>query len=119
MKTAMQRHLDAIKAGQVTATNVIGIRMGANHVARLREGWAGNRSNATPAEVEAVFSALAEHEPLVRGDLHASGVRIVYSKRWAKRFGPVETEVIRTLHGFRLVRESGVLPSIRPCSASG
>ncbi len=104
MKTATERHLNAIASGQVTSTNVIGIRKILNHVARLRGGWSGNRSNATPAEADALVAPLSEREPLVRGELHASGVRILTAKRWTKRFGEKESAVIATLQGFRLVR---------------
>jgi len=122
--SAVQRHRLAIASGIVTKTNVIGIRMAANHVARIRAGWSGNRSNATPAEVDSIFAALAEKEPLVRGDLHASGVRIVKAKRWAKRFNAEQTQVIATLHGFRLVRfdwtdESHCTPVFRAVGESG
>lgn len=101
-KTAMQRHLDAIASGQVTASNIIGIRKAANHVARLRQGWSGYRSNATPAEVTAAFQALAKGEPLVRGESHAAGVRVLNNRRYANRWTAQERRVIETLHGFRL-----------------
>lgn len=104
MVTAVQRHIAAIQSGNVTKTNVIGLRKALNHIARLEEGWSGNRSNATPEEVAEAVAALAAREPLVRGDLHASGVRIVTSPRWWRRFNQRQHEVIRTLHGFRLVR---------------
>lgn len=122
--SAMQKHLDAIAAGSVTATNVIGLRKAANHVARLRAGWSGNRSSATQAEVDAAFDALAKYEPVVRGDLHASGVRLLTNKRWAKRFDAAQTDVIRTLHGFRLVRfdlidAAHVTPVYRACGETG
>lgn len=123
-KTAMQRHLDAIASGQVTATNIIGIRKAANHVARIQNGWSGSRSNATPGEVAAAFAALAKCEPLVRGDLHASGVRTVANKRYAKRWTPDQAQVIATLHGFRLVGfemlgDSHHVPVFRAVGESG
>ncbi len=124
MSAAMQRHLAAIEAGEVTSTNVIGLRKAANHVARIRAGWSGNRSNATPGEVDRAMAELANKEPLVRGDLHASGVRVLANRRWAKRFNAEQQAVIDTLMGFRLVRfdhidDTHVTPVYRAVGALG
>lgn len=100
--TAMQRHLAAIESGNVTKTNVIGIRKAVNHVERLRRGWSGNRSNATADEVRAVLDALEARKPIVRGELHASGVRLITDKRYRKRLEPVADKVA-ALQGFSLV----------------
>lgn len=100
--SAMQRHLAAIESGNVTKTNVIGIRKGLNHVTRLARGWSGNRSSATADEVRACLDALERCKPLVRGELHASGVRLLTDKRYRKRLEPVADKVA-ALHGFRLV----------------
>jgi hypothetical protein len=99
---AMQRHLADIESGNVTKTNVIGLRKALNHVTRLARGWSGNRCAATADEVRAALDALERHKPLVRGDLHASGVRLLTDKRYRKRLEPVADKVA-ALHGFRLV----------------
>jgi hypothetical protein len=100
-KTA-KRHLDAINSGQVEKTNVIGIRKVLNHAWRLRHGYSGNRCNATVEDGAALVAALVAGRPLVRGDLHASGVRTITDKRYAKRLASVADKVA-ALHGFRLV----------------
>lgn len=121
---AMARHLAAIQSGNVTKTNVIGLRKAINHVARLEAGLSGNRSKATGAEVREALDALARLEPLVRGDLHESGVRLISSARWRKRFSEAERAVIASLEGFRLVRfdwidSYHVTPVYRACGAAG
>lgn len=102
MPTTAQRHLAAIRAGEVTKSNVIGIRKALNHVARLESGLSGNRSNVTPAEVREIESAIAQHRPRVTGELHDSGLALLRSPRYRKRleaFAPA----IAALDSFRLV----------------
>ena len=101
--TPMQTHLAAINAGEVTKTNVIGLRKALNHVARLRAGWSGNRSSATAADADAILASLAAKQPRVIGELHDSGVRVLTNKRYAKRWTANHAAVIAGLQGFRLV----------------
>lgn len=100
--TAMQRHIAAIESGNVTKTNVIGIRKALNHVDRIASGWSGNRSNATAEEVRAALDALERCKPIVRGELHESGVRLLTGGRYAKRLERVADKVA-ALEGFSLV----------------
>lgn len=102
MQTAMQKHLAAIQAGEVTKTNVIGIRKALNHVDRLSRGWSGNRSCATPEETDAVMAAIWEREPRVVGDLHDTGRKVLQNKRYRKRLAGVQ-DVIDALTAFHLV----------------
>ncbi|WLJ71172.1 hypothetical protein [Sphingomonas phage Carli] len=95
-------HLEAIKSGTVTKTNVIGIRKAINHVERITRGYSGNRSNATVADVTAIERALADCEPVVSGELHDSGLKLLRSKRYAKRLEPV-ADIVANLESFRLV----------------
>lgn len=83
--TTAQKHLAAIHAGTITKTNMIGIRKALNHVDRLRNGYSGNRSSVTPAEADALETALHACRPLVTGELHASGLALLRSPRYAKR----------------------------------
>jgi uncharacterized protein YcfJ len=100
--SAMQRHIAAIESGNVTKTNVIGLRKAVNHVARLAGGWSGNRSNATREEVNVALATLERCKPMVRGDLHASGVRLITDKRYKTRLESV-ADKIAALQGFSLV----------------
>lgn len=101
-KSAMSRHLEAIESGMVTKTNVIGLRKALNHVARLRRGWSGNNSKATAQDVQQALEALERCVPIVRGELHASGVRLITSPRYRKRLACVAGQ-IAALQGFSLV----------------
>lgn len=100
-KTA-QKHFDAVTSGQVTATNIIGIRKILNHVTRIEAGWSGNRCNATPGDADKLLSAIHKCAPLVRGDLHSSGVRLLTNKRYARQLANV-ADKIAALNGFSLV----------------
>ena len=101
-RTAMGRHMAAIASGNVTKTNVIGLRKACNHVERLAKGWSGNRCAATPSEVAAALEALEAKTPIVRGELHESGVRLLTDRRYRKRLEPV-ADKIAALQGFCLV----------------
>ena len=124
MPTAMQRHLAAIGRGQVHKTNVIGLRKAANHVSRLALGYSGNHSNATQREVDAALKALADREPVVCGELHETGVKVLTNKRYVKRFNAEQKAVIASLREFRLVGfdwtdSTHCTPVYRVCGESG
>lgn len=104
MKSAAQKHLHAIEAGTVEKTNVVGIRKALAHVARLLAGWSGNRCNATPYEARALEMALERVKPRVVGELFLSGLKLLQSKRYAKRWNDAEREVIVDIDVIRLVR---------------
>lgn len=103
-KSAAQRHLNAIERGEVTKTNVIGIRKALNHVERLRAGWPGNRSSVTPAEADVLEAALARLQPTVTGELHESGLKVLRSPRYSKRWNDRQAAIIERLDRFALVR---------------
>lgn len=105
MKTTAEKHLTAIHAGAVTKSNVIGIRKILAHVDRLRGGWSGNRSNATPDEADALERALGACRPIVKDpQLHASGLALLRSRRYAKRWTPEQAAIIADLSTFQLMR---------------
>jgi hypothetical protein len=121
----MNKHLAAIRSGNVTKTNVIGLRKALNADARRLAGY--SVSSVAPklkgAELAAIIAELEAKEPLVRGSLHESGVRIVTGPRYAKRFDSVR-HVVDSLHGFRLVRfddvaEVGAVPVYRAIGSAG
>jgi hypothetical protein len=97
-----KRHMRAICSDNVTKSNIIGLRKAFNHVALLRKGYSGNRSSVTREEVEQLDSALGRHLPTVRGELHDSGLKLLRSKRYAKRLAPV-ADIIADIQSFRLV----------------
>jgi hypothetical protein len=99
------RHAVAIASGNVDKSNVIGLRKAINADARrsARLSVSPSSPKLQGAELAATLDLLAQREPLVRGELHASGVRLLTDKRYAKRLQPV-AEIVATLDGFRLVR---------------
>src|SRR3954470_14334187 len=84
--TTAERHFNAIADGRVTKSNVIGIRKAINHVERLRAGYSGNRSSVTPDQAAWLERALADREPHVVGELHESGLKLLRSPRYRKRW---------------------------------
>lgn len=103
MKTTAQKHLDAIASGTIERTNIIGIRKALSHVDRIRAGWSGNRSRVTPAEADDLEQALDRYRPRVAGELHDTGLRVLRSPRYGKRFAPL-ADSIAALDYFRLLR---------------
>jgi len=100
-KTAA-RHLAAIESGEVTKSNVIGIRKILNHVARLRNGYSGNRSNATRADADSLCAAIHKHRPRVAGELVETGRKLLLSPRYRKRLASV-ADIIAELDHFELI----------------
>lgn len=94
MISTTQKHLDAISARRLTKTNVIGIRKALAHVGRIRRGYSGNRSSATPAQADRMESEIEHKRPTVLGELHDSGVKLLRSPRWRKRFSEEQHKII-------------------------
>lgn len=103
MITTYQRHLMAIESGEVTKTNIIGIRKALNHAARINAGWSGNRCNVTPQEAQTLYRAIETHKPIVTGTLHDSGIRVLRNPRYAKRWSDWQIAAINGINHFRLV----------------
>lgn len=101
----MRNHIADIKAGTVTKTNVIGIRKALNADAR-RVNHPSMRSCTDPKishkALGAIIDALATRKPIVTGELHESGLKLLRSKRYAKRLAPV-ADIIADLESFRLI----------------
>lgn len=98
-----QRHLDAIRSGRVDKSNIIGIRKAINHVERLRRGFRGHRSNVTRLEVNDIERTLNSHWPIVVGELHETGLKLLCSSRYKRRLEPY-AHIIANITQFRLVR---------------
>lgn len=97
-------HMAAIQSGQITKTNVIGLRKILNANARRVRGYSVSSTcpKYTPAEVEALERALARRKPRVVGRLHETGLKLLQSKRYRKRLAPVAA-IVAKLDSFRLV----------------
>lgn len=101
MSKAIARHLADITNGNVSKTNVIGIRKALN-AAWKREHWRWKQGPRVE-DVAALHNALADHEPRVCYGLHDTGVALLRSPRYRKRLESVR-HIIDGLHMFRLVR---------------
>jgi hypothetical protein len=86
----MINHLQHIQTGQVTKSNVIGIRKALNALSRPH--WASKSATAPKIDwpaMDAILSALDEIQPCVIGDLHDSGLKQLQTKRYAKQLASV------------------------------
>jgi hypothetical protein len=101
----MNRHLKAIYAGEVTKSNVIGIRKAINAFERRSECLSVSRTapRLAGSEIAQIERALADREPLVVGELHDSGIKLLRSGRYAKRLAPVKAIIDHPGLHFRLV----------------
>lgn len=99
--SAVETHMAALRSGMITKTNVIGMRKAINHAWRITHGWRGNHLKATPTQVWALLDLLDTARPIVKGELHDSGLKLLQSKRYAKRLEDLHVERVAY---FRLIR---------------
>jgi hypothetical protein len=95
-----QRHMAALQAGQVTKTNVIGLRKAIN----AHEIYNGRGTAVTFNELDALETQLSNRSPDVTGELHESGLKVLRSPRYAKRWSEAQRAIIDRLEKFQLVR---------------
>lgn len=125
MSKAFQRHYAAITSGEVTKTNVFGLRKALNKAARAANGWSVSDTAAiTEEEAIELDRAVEKHEPRVVGELHDSGVAVLRNPRYAKRWTAGEAAIIADLDSFRLVGfdpvgSTGHVPRYRAVARNG
>jgi hypothetical protein len=95
---SIARHMAAVTAGTVTKTNVIGMRKAINDMER--GGWPSDMIDAQ-FELE---EAIAQRRPVVAGELHESGLKVLRNPRYAKRWTQEQRDIIEAATAFRLVR---------------
>lgn len=102
----MNHHLEAIRAGLVTRTNVIGLRKALNADWRRAAGW--SVSQVAPLlrgeELDQIITELKDRRPRVDDDLFASGAARLRDRRYRDRWTRGEADIIADLACFRLVR---------------
>lgn len=104
----LERHVAAIQAGSITKTNVIGIRKIIN---AMEKGWRSQRGILWDTdEVFELEQLLQDREPHVVGELHDTGVKLLRSPRYAKRWNEKQAGIIARLHHFSLVRFDRIKP---------
>lgn len=105
MTTAFDRHLAAIRAGEIDRTNIIGLRKTLNANARKAAGFSTGATDPKATE-DQIFEALAlidRNNPRVIGDLHKTGVAMLQNRRYAKQLAGFE-DVIAWPDYFQLCR---------------
>lgn len=98
--SALQRHMATIKTGEVTKTEVIGIRKAMN--AFNLDSERGKESNVSFRELEQISELLWNIRPIVKGDLHDSGVELLQRKRYRRQLESV-AEIVADISHFRLI----------------
>lgn len=98
--SALQRHMATIKTGEITKTEVIGIRKAMNaYELDISRHW---KSDIDNKELTRCLELLAEVKPLVKGDLHDSGKELLQRKRYRRHLESV-AEIVEDISHFRLV----------------
>lgn len=105
MNRTAEKHLAAILSGTVTRTNVIGLRKLINASERREQGLSVSLTQCAVdwRDLQLIERALDQHRPRVAGDLHETGLALVQSRRYAKRFEAARLDVSRVA-AFRLIR---------------
>jgi hypothetical protein len=104
MNRTAQKHLDAIRAGYVDQSNVIGLRKPLNATERTACGYSVGATSCTVSfdDLDTIVSELHRVRPVVAGALHDSGLALLRSPRYRKRLEPWRSALER-IAAFRLV----------------
>ena len=97
-------HLKAIKSGEITGTTVRGLRKAITADNRRRDGWSVSQTAPKLGgdELAKVLAEMRRRAPRVVGELHASGLKVLANRRYAKRLASV-ADMIPAIASFRLV----------------
>ena len=101
MTKTFDKHMAAIRSGEVDRGTVIGIRKALNNMERISNGWSPNRIAMTVEEAGELESVLYDRHPKVVGDLHETGLAVLRNKRYAKRLAPYK-DIIDSITHFTL-----------------
>lgn len=104
MSKTFDVHLAAIRSGEITKTNVIGIRKALNADARRGYGYSNGRISpkVTPDEIGKIGDMLRNHQPRVVGELHETGLRQLQAKRYRRQLASV-ADIVAGITSFHLV----------------
>lgn len=105
MSKTYQRHLAAIEGDKITKSNIIGLRKAINADNRKLRNLSVSRvaPNVSHKQMLMLLTEINKRQPLVVGELHDSGVKLLRKPRYAKRFKGKARRVVDTLKEFRLV----------------
>jgi hypothetical protein len=98
-----ETHMTAIRSGEVTKTNVIGMRKALNAAERAYRGWSTGSTSpkVDPEQAEALLLAVENARPRVVGELHDTGLAVLKNRRHRKALERVQY-IIDDLKEFRL-----------------
>lgn len=104
MNKSVIRNLEAIKAGVVDKTNIIGIRKALNAVARLAQGYSISRiyNGLEVGDDDELVAAINKKAPRVIGDLAESGLAVLRNKRNRRKFTDDQHSIIENFDHFEL-----------------
>lgn len=118
------KHIRAIQSGKVTRSNIIGLRKAFNADLRRAQGRSTSSTcpKVTPDEVTKLYDAVESMRPVVTGELHESGVKLLQSPRYRKRLLPY-ARIINDIDYFRLIgwteKDSCYYPIFRAVNSKG
>lgn len=104
MGKAYAKHIRAIQSGNVTRSNIMGLRKAFNADLRRSNGWSTSSTcpKVTAEETLKLFDAVESFRPIVKGELHDSGVKLLQSPRYRKRLLPY-AHIVNGISHFRLI----------------
>jgi hypothetical protein len=104
MKT-FNRHMMAIANKQIERTNIIGMRKMINASLRADHGLSTSRcSTVVPmSDIDSLYRAIYHSCPIVLGELHDSGVKLLQDRRYKSRWTPAQQFTIDRIAQFQLV----------------
>lgn len=105
MNATLKKHLDAIKSGAITKTNIIGLRKAFNANARLARGYSLGVTSprVTLDDIGEIRRAITMHEPRVSRELDASGRKVLQDRRYRNRWTVGQARIISEIEFFRFV----------------
>lgn len=103
--STFQKHLAAILAGEVTKSNVIGLKKATIAFERKSAGY--SISSTAPdwsvTEMQQIARALKANQPTVTGELYETGLKQLRDRRYASRWSEKQQGIIDRLDHFKLV----------------
>ena len=104
-QSTIQNHIEAIISGTITKANIIGIRKVFNADNRRRAGYSVSRTapTFTGEELRELAAAIHEIAPVVKGEWHESGIKVLTSPRYRKQLSQVLDKIESGIQEFRLI----------------
>lgn len=118
MSKTFEKHLAAINRGEVTRSNIIGLRKAFNAYDRASRGYSVSRTAPviTDRQIDMANAQIERVQPTVIGQLHESGLKVLRNPRYAKRWTDEQRAIINyPLVTFRLVRFDWIGPRFSHC----